>query len=45
MEIEDFNKLNEPNQVIFNNLMKSNTYKEYELYEKISRMEKKIKEN
>ncbi|HSO25308.1 MAG TPA: hypothetical protein VLR54_01675, partial [Methanobacteriaceae archaeon] len=44
MDIEDFNKLNEPNQVIVNNLMKSNTYKEYELYEKIRRMEKKIKE-
>lgn len=44
MDIEDFNKLNGPNQVIINNLMESNTYKEYELYEKISRMEKKIKE-
>ncbi|MDO8870931.1 MAG: glycosyltransferase [Methanobacteriaceae archaeon] len=42
-DIDDFKKLNETNQVIFNNLMKSNTYKEYELYEKISEMQKEIK--
>lgn len=44
MDFNDFEKLNQPNQVIFQNLMKSQTYQEYELHERINHLEKFLKE-
>jgi glycosyltransferase involved in cell wall biosynthesis len=44
MDSEEINKLNEPNQIIYKNLMSSQTYREYELLEKYSNLEKGLNE-
>ncbi len=44
MDFNDLEKLNQPNQVVCQNLMKSQTYQEYELHEKINHLEKFLKE-
>ncbi|MDP3035370.1 MAG: glycosyltransferase [Methanobacteriaceae archaeon] len=44
MDSKEINKLNEPNHIIHKNVMISKTYREYELNEKISYLEKSQKE-